>query len=523
MKAECVEVDLFDGDVFTPIQDAVVGCESPVTAFPAGRRTGKTFSCARKVMTWMHQWMQQEFDALERGERDRWAGEGLKRTAASEIDPDVLILIGAPREDQLQQIKSYMLQLYQRNGKAFRHPLFVDWLEDHARRLWVWHDGISGRFDFIPLISQKGAVGRGLRGAWIDEAGYVPNDVFLALKPALWEHAGRILASGTPSLEQGHWFTKLCVSGLPPGHEREDAEISEPDDRVTTFIADTIHHAAVPAARVEAERDAKFWGPAWAALWVYADWRHRGLNVFECWDEAVHVRSLRLDGERSRSIREELTTPIRIVHPWGWLGDTPLPRPPDRVVGMVDWSGGTAPGAAVAALVWNKTPLSKDDPRSLVVAVEDYEGHEAYVKGGGEQGRGWGWWDILGDMTTRRGVSRWLGDPHNPHLLKVARKAGIKIEEGASQDKPGRLALLGALMHHDKEAGILPAFYVAPTCENLRREIGKYRWARKRTGEVTDKPIQHGDHTIDCCAMLAAEVYVGTPGSIRIGSQTFRA
>ncbi|MHC4644070.1 MAG: hypothetical protein ACYTBJ_01115 [Planctomycetota bacterium] len=348
-------------------------------------------------------------------------------------------------------------------------------------------------------------VSKGLHGAWVDEAGFVPNDRYLALRPTLWEHEGKLLATGTPALGEDHWFTRLAISGLREGDERYDPHVAEPDPTITTFIADTVRHAFSEQARMEAQKDAKFWGPIWAAQWIYADWRQRGLQIFREWNPGKHV----IDFKRPYSAPGSIPRIGR--QPWCYLGKTPVYTAPSLTYGVVDWSGGTAPGAAVVALTWKKNPLTDNDPRSLVVVVEDHEGHEAYTSDG--------WWRILSSMSKRWGVDRWLGDPHAPRLIRAANRAGIPVKDGAHQDKLGRISLVAALLHHDTTEEIPPALYVSARCQHVPREINGYQWRRSRAGLATDKPKDFDDHTTDCLAMLAAEVYTGS--SLSIGGKQF--
>jgi hypothetical protein len=511
---ESIEVDLFAGEDFSPFQADLLYDLARIIAACCGRRVGKTVIGSRKMMEWMHDDLEEAAQQIAAGELEPWIGANLKTTVAKTTRPHVHYWIVAPRDEHLTEIRGYLLELYERNGVHFRHPKFPDWFTDKNRRLWVHHNGAVGRYDFIPATSMTGLAGKGLKAIWIDEAGFIGNDLYQTLRPTIWEHAGRLLATGTPSMGDDHWFTILAASGLDKDHERYDPDIAKRNPEVSTYIADTVHHAFIEQARREALKDIQYMGEIWAATMVWADWRMKALAIFGAWREGKHV----VDYSRS----SQLSAMQRIGKtPWCTLGrGREIYRPPSKVYGMVDWSGGTAPGAAVVALTWKNNPLDPDDPRTLVVVVEDYEGHDAYTSDG--------WWRILKSMDERWQVDKWIGDPHSPHLIKKANKARIPVKGGAEQDKMGRLALVHSLVHWADEKSddygnvtqpaVAPALYVSRRCETTAGEISGYRWAKTRDGKTTNKPRQNYDHCIDCLAMLAAEIEVG-PGGIQIGRE----
>jgi len=243
-----------------------------------------------------------------------------------------------------------------------------------------------------------------------------------------------------------------------------------------------VRHAALPEAREEAVKEAAFWGERWAAQWIYADWRHRGRHVYDEWEPAVHVRHYAVRG------------------PAWYLGEDRLPRP-DQVYGLIDWTGGAAPGAVVVCHVWRRNPLAPQDPRPLVVVVAEHQGYEAYTEDG--------WWGILRDLDRRWGVDRWIGDPHAPALITEAQGVGIWVEPGVAADKAGRIQLVAGMLHHDRRHGILPALYVAADCPVTARQFANYSWRITRSGEIMDKPRDYDDHCLDCLAMLIPELEAG--------------
>jgi hypothetical protein len=255
---------------------------------------------------------------------------------------------------------------------------------------------------------------------------------------------------------------------------------------VSTYIADTVTHAALKDAREEALKEARFWGERWAARWIYADWRMRGRHIYDEFVADLHVHTYRLRGAV-----------------W-WLGNYRLPRP-DSVIGAVDWSGGSAPGAAVIAQVWRTNPIDPDDPRPLLVIVWDHQGYEAYSNDG--------WWGLLRSADRKWSVDRWVGDPHAPVLIEQANAAGIYVEPGAAADKMGRIAMVASMLHHAPEAEgraeVRPALYVSRRCEHTMEQFSLYSWATTRHGEILDKPKQYNDHCMDCVAMIVPEIGEG--------------
>lgn len=486
-------IRLLAGQSYSHIQHEVQVCDAHVIAACCGRRVGKTRGMgAPKVARWMHQDLDELSAEVAAGIRPRWAGEGLPRKDARYIQPDVIYWVVAPRESHLDEARGYIRQYYTGEGERFLHPTLYG-LYNKGKNLYVQQGGVVGRYDFICAASETGMVSKGLRGAWLDECGFIPNERYNALKPALWDFGGRIIATGTPSFGEDHWFTKLAQSGIPEGHPRYDPRDYH-SPRVQTFIADTIHHAFLQSAREGALEDMRYFGPIWAAQWVWADWRRRVLSIYREWSDSLHLADVR---QTRRGIE---------------LNGVLITEPPDYRDCTVDWSGGTAPGAAVVELVWRSNPLNEGDPRPLVVAVEDYEGHDAYTQDG--------WWRVLREFDTRWGIDRYRGDPHSPRLIERANDAGIPMEEGAYQDKGGRITLVAGLLHYDREQGIPPAYYVSKECRNLPRQFANYRWRVSRGGEVTTKPKQYDDHCLDCVAMHSAEVYDG--GGTRIGGTVYR-
>jgi len=465
----------------SPMQRAIIGDDHRTVVACCGRRVGKTWAGAHWIARRVHRRLDARVMAVRAGREQRWPGEGRPARICRYIQPDVLAWVVTPRDTHLDEIRGHLLRLYSRPGwREFLHPAFPGGIYDRGRQLWLLHCGVCARIDFIPASGEARMVGRGLDVLWIDEAGFIDNGRYQAIRPATMDRRAEILASGTPAvLGDDHWFTRLAQSGLEATHERAHPEV-ERDPETVTYIADTIQHAALEEARVEAVREARFWGERWAAQWIYADWRQRGRHVFPEWTPSAHIRAYEARG------------------PWWYLGDTRLDRP-DQVVGIVDWTGGSAPGAFVVVHVWRRNPLAVDDPRPLVVCVADHQGHEAYTMDG--------WWGLMHDAERRYGIGRWIGDPHAPHLIAQAQANGLWVEPGPAQDKGGRLNMVGAMLHHGED--VVPALYVSTHCEHIARQFSAYVWRVTREGHITDKPRQYDDHCLDCLAMLMPEIEAG--------------
>lgn len=495
MPRERRAVRLFRERSFSPIQTDVLRCPTRHVAFPAGRRVGKTEVSAAWLVTRLHRRMDRLAAEVRAGRRRPWPGRGQPQAVVRNLKPDVLAWVVAPQDAHLDEHRGNLLNLYlgTPGNEVFLHPSFPGGLYKRDTQLWLWHEaGVCARIDFYPASSERRMVSKGLDILVVDEAGFVENGLFRALKPTTYDKGGEILALGTPSLGDDHWFTRWCVAGLDEDHERYDPAIAKRDREITTYIADTVHHAYLREARVEALREIDFWGELWAAQWIWADWRLKVRNIYREWVEGRHVQELR----QARYLE---------------LGSQVIREPPDRVYGVVDWSGGTSPGAVVIAYYWARHPIHREDPRPLVVAVEDYEGHEQYTDDG--------WWRILHRLDQRWGVDRWLGDPHSPSLIEAANKAGFAMAPGPHQDKMGRISLVSGLLHWTT-AGVAPALYVAAgNCQNIPREMKGYRWRTNRAGEATGKPKDHDDHCLDCLAMLASEV--ATPGGFQVGADRY--
>lgn len=452
-----------------------------------GRRVGKTWIGAYWMAKRVHAKMERLAVDVQNGTRRRSASEGKPPRIARYLPADIQAWVVAPAERHLDEARGYLLQLYAEQGwDEYLHPSFPGGIYDRGHQLWLLHGGVCARIDFVPASSEGRMVSKGLDILWIDEAGFLDNTRYQAIKPATMDKRAEMLCTGTPDLGDEHWFTRLAISGLPEGHERSDPHVKK-NEEVSTYIADTVRHAALREAREEAVKEARFWGDRWAARWIYADWRMRGRHVYDEFIADKHVKRYLMRGAT-----------------W-WLGNQRIDRP-DTVIGAVDWSGGASPGAAVIAHVWRVNPLHADDPRPLVVIVWDHQGYDAYSDDG--------WWGILRAAERKWGVDRWVGDPHSPNLIQQANDAGIWVEPGAAADKQGRISMVGALLHHseasDGNAAVEPALYVARQCEHTMQQFAAYSWATTKQGELLDRPRQYNDHCMDCVAMIVPEVGEGT-------------
>ena len=510
--SEYETLNIFQNDIFSPLQYEVLTTSEKIIVLCAGRRVGKSFIGSRVITQWIFRDIEKVLQDIKDGIRNRWAGEHESPSLAQLRNPDVLYAVIAPREEHLNQIRNYFLDIFSKLPQ-FKHPKFPDYFTDRRKKFWIWHEGVCARIDFIPASSEASMVSKGLNGAWIDEAGFIPNDRWEALSPTLWEHQGRILATGTPTLGEDHWFSQKAISGLRAGDERFDESEVPADLNTRTFIADTIHHAYLREARIEAYKASKIGGVRFKSQYIDADWRVKSFSVYSEFQQKIHVKTLSRP-PYDFNISPGLSSSFEKKPLWN-LGNYKIFTEPDHKYGLVDWSGGTAPGAVIVVYCWNKNPLNPKDPRRLLVAVEDYEGHEAYNSNPGN------WWSILSNLERSHGIDIWIGDPNfsGRTLIKAARKAGISMKEGAAQDKVGRVSLVSSQLNHDLENDIYPALFINPRCTNLIRQIKNYRYSTDKNGNSTDKFKQYDDHCIDCLALLMPEVAFG--GTILIGNQSF--
>lgn len=484
------EIPLREELELSPYQYDIWDCKTSTIVACGGRRLGKTHVGVPKIFSWVHEEMDRLYVEVAEGRRPRWVGEGLDRHEAATMEPDVICWIVAPREKHLTKIKGAIRSMYLGEGARWLHPT-IHGLYNKGKQLWIWQDGVAGLYDFRCAASESSVVAEGVRVIWIEESGLLDNAYYDAMLPVAWDFDARMLCSGNPEVSDVHWFTKLCKSGLDPGHERFDPKVPR-NPSVTTFIGDTIRDAFLRSCREKALQESRYKGELWTLKYIRGDWRQKALSVYRKWRDSVHVVPIR----RSR---------------WWEVGPHTIKRPPDTIDGTIDWSEGASPGAAVVNWIWHETPLDPDDTRPLIVSVEDYEGHDAYADSG--------WWRILRDMENQWGVDRWIPDPHSPRLVRAMRQAGFYVKEGPWQDKSGRIQLMAAQLHYDTSSDppVVPAYYCSPACENLIRQFNGYRFQRKRwTGEVSSKPKQFDDHCLDCLAMEVSAECEG-PGLTQIG------
>lgn len=469
-----------------------------------GRRCGKTdiASLMSQIMMWRG--ARPLIEAVARGERPPWSGIGKRKALAANHRPDARAWVVAPTEDHLQEIRGHLFDIYSEGAEDYFHPELS--YHRRGREFWFLYGGVSICLSFIPAVKPASLVGKGLIHVYVDEGGLISNERYAHLSPSLWDQAGSKLVTGTPDPDTHHWMTRLAVSGLPKGHERADHKIAQPDPDVRTVLANTIEHAYLQRAREQSAKEAQHRGEAYAALWIYADWRRKSSNVYREWRNELHVR--RYVTRHSR---------------W-WLGNKRL-RHPDEVIGSIDWTGGSAPGACIVVHVWAENPIDEDDPRPLIVIVDEHQGYDAYTDDG--------WWGIMRNLEVRWGVHRWIADPHAPRLIQQAIEAGFAVDAGPHADKMGRIAIVASHLHHtvkkgeenkrqDPDAGektVIPALYVSSICEHAARQFNNYGYrVNKVTQEITNTPRDYDDHVLDCVAMVIPEV---GSGAIWIGHEHY--
>jgi hypothetical protein len=469
-------MDLLAGCEWSPIQADILEDQHRHVAIVAGRRFGKSFVTARLTIKRMMERMNQYALEIRKKKRQPWAGHGKSRREALLCAPDVEAWCITPRERHQEQASGYVMQVFgQGDRRSLLHPDFG--LYDRGKQVWLSWGGVVGRLRFVTGSSVAAMVGGALDVAWFDEAGLVDNMILDAIAPTLYDRRGSIVASGTPAVGYEHWFTRFAMSGLPQKHERWVPDIVEPNPDVGTHLATSLD-AYLPDVRVEAKKEIATRGEPWARQWIFADWRMQSQYVYDEWSPAVHVQTID-------------TTRLRI-------GDVRIPRRPDLTYGVIDWSYGAAPGAAIVAAVWYRNPLVKGDTRPLIAVLADEQQKASYSEAG--------WWSTLRSMAQHHGVATWFADPASEHLIKLAKRGniGAPIRPAHRSDKAGRIQMTKSLLHHSDN--VAPSLYVSEKCQHTMRQFATYRWRVSRSGLVSDRTIDYDDHCLDCIAFLVGSL-----------------
>lgn len=468
-------LDLLAGSRWSPIQADILESSARHVAIVAGRRFGKSFVASRLTIKRLIERMNAAAAAVAAGQREPWAGHSKPRSEALLVPPDIEAWCVTPRERHQEQAKGYVLQMFGGTRRQLLHKDFG--LYDRGKQIWLSWGGVTGRLRFVTGSSVAGMVSGALDIIWLDEAGMIDNALLDALAPTLYDKHGSIIASGTPSLGYEHWLTRMALSGLSQTHERWVPDIVERNPDVATFIASSLD-AYLEDVKVEARKDIASRGAAWARQWIYADWRLPNRYVYGEWQPGVHIQNADIYRQA--------------------VGDWKLPRRPDLVVGVVDWSYGAAPGAVIVAAVWLRNPLRSGDNRPLVCVLADDQRQAPYSEEG--------WWGIMRSLSQRHGIHHWLADPASEHLIKLAKRGnvGAPVKPAVRSDKPGRINLIKSLLHHDEDTK--PSLFVSENCNALIRQFSTYRYKTNRDGLVSDKTIDYDDHCLDCLAFLVGSL-----------------
>lgn len=479
---------------WTPKQALALACTTLYLAIDGGRRFGKSYvaaACVAKRAAIRHSELMRQ---VRHGERKPWVGAGMKPKVARHMPPDVDVVCLTPMAKHQEQCRSYIMSYFNGTRARFIHPGIG--LSDGGKQFWLYYGGVTTRFRFVTASSVSAVVGTSIDILWIDEAGLMAEMIVRPALPLLWEKNGELICSGTPELGVEHWFSTMCVRGLPKDHPRAMPDAITPDPDYTTIIGSS-YEAFDPLVRKRAEADAALLGSAWEAQWILGDWRLPDLYVYDEWREQDHV--------------------VDYDHETHTLAGRTL-RPPDKIIGVKDFAYSTTnPGGAVVYHVWMQNPLDTEDKvRPLVIAVADIQKAQEYTQEG--------WWGDLQEMTDDYKVQVWYVDPSREELVRAIRrtgKLGVPVLKGSKKDKSGRIVLVRALLHvgtrvtpYGDPVRTLPAFFVTRNCRHLRREFPKYRYATNAKGEVQNAPIDDDDHVLDCCAFLVSKIMLG--GRVRL-------
>ena len=115
------------------------------------------------------------------------------------------------------------------------------------------------------------------------------------------------------------------------------------------------------------------------------------------------------------------------------------------------------------------------------------------------------------DVTSHRGQVIYYCDPSRPEQIESLNARGIQAipADNAIHAGIGTVANLMAIRSRENaeqtEQTRYSRLYVRPSCINLRRELGVYRWKRDplKPGGYLEQPVGRDDHTIDCLRYLS--------------------
>ncbi len=488
------EINILEGLTYSRSQHAkhleVLACLSRIVVLCLGRRWGKTYTAGLKFLTKFMVKLQERAEAIEAGELEPWAGLGLPRQRARrQLEGVVQAVVVSPARKQLDEIRGNIESRLTASGAhIFLHPDRHLSFHERPAESWFVMGGAAGVIRYYVGSRVAQLVGSKTAILWLNECGELDDMIWRSVKPLLWEEAADVIAEGTPAFDESHWYTQLAVSGLPDGHERADRKIAPRNEDVTTYLGDSTE-AYSARAREEAQRDLEASGPddIYTRWQIKGDWRLPGMYVFG-WKPDRHLATV--TGSRG----------IWNIKPLGGSSTHRVTEQP-IVMGGIDWFRGTAPAGGLVIAVWPQNPLSpltKDgepvDPRPLMIALDEMSTQK------GEQYSDDAFIGRLVALQELWDVDVWYQDPFSPKLTTLAKGQGLAVADTDPAEKLGRLALLGRQLNCNEE--LEPALYVSLRCKAFADQLTRYRWARKRDGTPTGKPIQYNDWLIDGAAYV---------------------
>lgn len=470
--------------VYHAIHLAILRCLAQVLVICAGRRFGKTFTGSLWFLDRFLELLAARAEDVAAGREKPWSGLGLPRARARRrLRGVVVALVVAPTQKHLEEIQGLIEErLSDAGAEELLHPdPRMASVTRPQRENWFLYKGAAGVIRY--LVGSRPDQIRGSKVAllWLDEAGFLDEAVWTACKPMVWEHRARTLLTGTPAFSDGHFFTKLAVSGLPPDHERADARVAKPRPDVTTFLASS-EQAYSEVAREEVAKDLAVSGAdsLYVLQEVKADWRLPSLYVFP-WHAPTHLATVRRD--RGRWVIETSRGPMVLT-------DNPT------VWGGIDWFRGTAPGGAVLLATWPVHPLSLDDKRWLTAVIAERptrkgESDEDFI-------------NALLALQRKHAVAGWYSDPSSENKQRLAEKLGLVMQTTSNKDKEGRVGLVQRQLHYT--ADLPPALYVDPSCKVTADQLQGFRRARDKKGQPTEKFVNYNDAHVDALAYVVPSI-----------------
>lgn len=463
----------------------VLKSTSRILCICAGRRWGKTFTAGLKFIDLFLDRLFAIADRVEAGLASPWPGLHMsRRQARRQLETAIQGVVVAPSQKHLDEIRGNLeARLYTSGACAYLHPDRHLAAHERPSEMWFVIGRAAGVIRFFVGSRAAQLVGSRASVLWLSECADLSDLVWRSVKPLMWEHKADVIAEGTPAFDEAHFFTTLAISGLPDGHERANRKLALRNEEVETHLATSLEAYSV-TAREEAKKDVEASGEdsLYALQQIFGDWRMPSNYVFGWKPDRHLVTVMRSRGQWH--IKAQNGDVFRIT-------DRPI------IMGGIDWFRGSAPAGAVVDAVWPINPLSPVDketgqpvdPRPLVVALDEVST---------EKGATYSDEDYIAKLVRLQqlwGVARWYQDPFSPKLTSLAKSRGLVIANTDPREKLGRLALLGRLLHCTSDIG--PAFLCSTKCRVLAEQIEGYRWARKRDGTPTGKPIQYNDWLLD--------------------------